>query len=552
MPNEGSVCQKCNTSMQPIELIAHRYVFHPKNRLGKGVIKVWDQRMGRWTAIKFPEGKKQYRSIEDSSESRVSRIEREMLIQAQLEHPAIVSAYDVVEDPDYGKGLVMSLVEGLSLHKLVSKHGPLRLRASVEIIRDITNAVQYMHKKSIVHRDLTPGNIIIEGKKPVLIDFGLAKRLADSSNTEGYLKARNITGRDLMVTEEGEILGTPLFMAPEQVEGTAKRIDQRSDIYGLGATLYYISTGSPPFSGKDVLSVISQVLHRDPLPPSQVNRLVDKPLEAIIQKAMQKDREKRFQNAEEFQEALQNWLDGEDLSPEIYKTPFSQKFFRRLGKMRKMLLVGLLLLGLLFTLGSYLYLGYIQSQYGSGLPKNKEKLARLLEGMGGRWGFEIIEEARKEENYVVALRVLEWLKKQQEKAKNPEGPSPKKIKEMEEEILAQKNRQEKFQKAQDFLEKAESLKLANPPVALFFYLNSFDNFKELYEEKAEPRVKKALEEIPQKGTLFEEKDIKMAFKFYWGILKSLESTFGKSQDQDMRRKILALRIKTKELQEKMK
>ncbi|RME87850.1 MAG: serine/threonine protein kinase [Planctomycetota bacterium] len=527
LPNEGSICPKCNLAMLGIELIANRYIFYPKNRLGKGVIKVWDQRMGRWTAIKFPQGKKEYKP-NDSSSASFGRIDREILIQAQLEHPAIVSAYDVVEDPDYGKGLVMSLIEGISLYKLVSKHGPLRVRAAVEIMRDITGAVIHIHKKGIVHRDLTPGNIILEGKKPVLIDFGLAKFLSSPDKRDsGYLKARTIGGKELTVTKEGEILGTPLFMAPEQVEGSSGRVDERSDIYGLGATLYYIVTGKPPFSGKDVLSVISQVLHRDPLPPTQLNPMVDPPLEAIILKAMQKDREKRFQNAEEFYEALQSWLDGEELPAEIYKAPFLSRLGKALGKFRKAFLITLLVFTLIFTAASYFYSIYLKHlAVQKDIYKNPKKWNAILQEAQFNSMLELVDQLEKEKNPLPALALIQKIEKEWSGYNLFTQKISKKINQQKIRLEALARYQDKQIKGKDFWEKGKSLVKTEPEAALFCYLTSFDLLKEVYQERQDEKILDQLDKIAEEGKLFLPQNKKLAFKFYWSLFNSWKATFG--------------------------
>ena len=546
LPQQGTVCLSCNVAMTAVELIANRYVFHPKNRLGRSVIKVWDQRMGRWTAIKFPRGKKEYQT--KGSSTSTSRIEREIFIHAQLEHPAIVPAYDVVEDPDYGKGLVMGLVVGLSLYQLVSRHGAIRPRAAVEIIRDITGAVQYMHSKGIIHRDLTPGNIILEGKKAVLIDFGLAKFLSDVGGDKGYLKARTIQGKDYKVTQEGEILGTPLFMAPEQVEGSASRVDQRSDIYGLGATLYYITTGKPPFSGKDVLSVISQVLHKNPVPPSQVNPKIDKPLEAIILKAMHKKQEKRFQTAEEFYNVLQSWLDGEELPQEVYRRPLAERLARKLGRWRRPVLFGLFFLSLVFAALSYGYALYVKRQaYFLEIPNLPPKFWEEAEK---KISLDLVENLSKEGKYELALSLLNWMKKNWEKSESFQKIYYEKLKKKEKLWKIEAAREKSLNLAKKLLELGDSTPWRD---TLFLLQKALDLLSSAHtqRERDEKVFAKLYQKIIKRANELERQaPSKSMLIFYLRFQEHLEELFSSKRSQKIEEILHKIRRKIQRLKER--
>ncbi|RME02741.1 MAG: serine/threonine protein kinase [Planctomycetota bacterium] len=405
---DGSRCRSCGREMESVELISHRYVFQAQNRLGRGVIKVWDVRMRRWNAIKFALNKKQYQA-----ESGRSRFEREIWIQSQLEHPFIVTAYDVVDDPDYGRGIVMPLVLGLNLFQLVSKHGPLKPRVGVELMRDLSSALAYMHRLGIIHRDITPANIIVEGKKPVLIDFGLAKRISDPpfEDEVGYLKARNLGNFQAQVTIAGQILGTPIFMAPEQVEGSVGRIDQRTDLYGVGSSLYFIITGVPPFQGESIQEIVEKVLYTDPVPPCKINSRISSGLNAIILKAIQKERERRFQSAQEIQDCFQRWLDNEDLPPEVYRKPLGTKILEYLERKRKYILLSMALIAILFTVASYFYLLHVKLRAQEELRRVRTKGEEAIRGMGldKRWAWQMLELVQERGDPRLTLAMLDWM-----------------------------------------------------------------------------------------------------------------------------------------------
>jgi tRNA A-37 threonylcarbamoyl transferase component Bud32 len=238
-----------------------------------------------------------------ASADEVQRFRTEAEAAAHLDHPHIVPIYEVGEQngqPYFS----MKLIEGTSL----SQHGSHLAkdpRAAVRLLATVARAVHYAHQRGIIHRDLKPANILLEeahrlqpvGLWPYVADFGLAKRI------EG----------DKGLTQSGMIVGTPSYMPPEQVRG-AKGLTTAVDVYALGAILYQLLTGRPPFQAETSLDTMLQVLERDPVPPRALNPRVDRDLELICLKCLSKDPQARYGSADALAADLEHWLVGEPLS----------------------------------------------------------------------------------------------------------------------------------------------------------------------------------------------------------------------------------------------
>jgi WD40 repeat protein/tRNA A-37 threonylcarbamoyl transferase component Bud32 len=260
-------------------------------RGGMGVVyKARDLALGRTVALKM---------ILDgqlASEEQVSRFDAEARAAAQLDHPCIVPIFEVGEC-DGRHYFAMGLVEGGSLEERL-RGGPLPSREAAALVQKIAEAVAYAHERGIVHRDLKPANILLDQKgQPRITDFGLAKNLQGEHS-------RTVTG---------QILGTPGYMAPEQALAHSGGVGPAADLYALGAVLYCLITGRPPFQAAGVMETLQQVLTRNPVPPRDLNPGVERDLETICLKCLHKEPLRRYAGVRELTEDLRRFLAGEPI-----------------------------------------------------------------------------------------------------------------------------------------------------------------------------------------------------------------------------------------------
>src|SRR5262249_42278691 len=226
----------------------------------------------------------------------LKRFRREALAAASLDHPGIVPIYEVGER-DGSCYFSMRFVEGGQLDEVI-KRGPMSIRHAVELIAKVARTVHYAHEHGIVHRDIKPGNILLDAKgEPLLTDFGLA-RLTESEST---------------VTRTMEVMGTPSYMAPEQAEGNNAAVSSATDVYGLGAVLYQLLTGHPPFAGGTTYETIKLVLDTEPREPRLLNPKIDRDLSTICLKCLEKDPKRRYSSALALAEDLEHWLKHEPI-----------------------------------------------------------------------------------------------------------------------------------------------------------------------------------------------------------------------------------------------
>ncbi len=269
-------------------------------RLGGGgsgdVFLADDTDLKRPVALKF---------LRETRPAVLERFRREARFTARLKSPSIVQVFELgeIEGQPY---LAMEYIEGGNLAETELNH-----RQLVSVSRDITKALRHAHENGIVHRDIKPGNILVDKQqRPYLTDFGIARNLY--TNQEGTL------------SEEGQVLGTPASMPPEQARGRLHAVDARSDVYSLGSTLFYKLTGRWPFEADNVVDLLHAVIHDAPPMPRSLNPTIPRSLEAVVLKCLRKDRRDRYQSMEELETELTQLLDSQEIAAE------SNVWFRKL------------------------------------------------------------------------------------------------------------------------------------------------------------------------------------------------------------------------------
>jgi serine/threonine protein kinase/Flp pilus assembly protein TadD len=231
-----------------------------------------------------------------ASKTHLKRFRLEAEAAARLEHPGIVPIHEVGER-DGQCYFSMKFVEGGQLDEVV-RRAPMSIRQAAELIAKVARTVNYAHEHGILHRDIKPGNILLDVKgEPHLTDFGLA-RLVESESS---------------VTHTLEVLGTPSYMAPEQAVGNNAAISSVTDVYGLGAVLYQLLTGQPPFAGGTTYETIKLLLETEPRQPRQLNPKIDRDLSTICLKCLEKDPKRRCSSALALAEDLERWLKHEPI-----------------------------------------------------------------------------------------------------------------------------------------------------------------------------------------------------------------------------------------------
>ncbi len=231
-----------------------------------------------------------------ASEAHLKRFRREAEAAASLDHPGIVPIYDVGER-DGSCYFSMKFVEGGQLDEVV-RRTPISIRQAAELIAKVARTVHYAHEHGILHRDIKPGNILLDKNgEPHLTDFGLA-RLLDAQSS---------------VTRTIDVLGTPSYMAPEQAAGETTKLSKATDVYGLGAVLYQLLTGHPPFAGGTTYETIRLLRDTEPRQPRALNPKVDRDLSTICLKCLEKDPQRRYSSALALAEDLERWVKHEPI-----------------------------------------------------------------------------------------------------------------------------------------------------------------------------------------------------------------------------------------------
>jgi serine/threonine-protein kinase len=264
-----------------------------KERIGAG--GMGEVYLGEHRLLKRPCAIKVIRPEKAGDPHVLARFEREVRSTAKLSHWNTVEIFDYGRADDGTFYYVMEYLPGHSLAQLVEGHGPLPTERAIHLLMQTCDALSEAHDHGLIHRDIKPGNIFAAHRGGVfdiakLLDFGLAKPLTD-------------TEEDSSLTAEGSITGSPLFMSPEQALAD-DQIDHRTDIYSLGAVAYYLLTGRPPFDEDKPLKVMIAHAHQDVEPPTTHQPDLSDDIERIVMRCLAKDRNERFQSAEELRQAL--------------------------------------------------------------------------------------------------------------------------------------------------------------------------------------------------------------------------------------------------------
>ncbi|BBM85876.1 serine/threonine-protein kinase [Candidatus Uabimicrobium amorphum] len=254
-------------------------------RGGMGVVyKVRDTQLNRTVALKVVQS-------QHLQQDGIKRFMQEIQAIASLNHPNIVQLFEYGNTPQ--TYYTMEYIEGITFKSFV-QNKRLPMKKIAEVVQKIAQALHCVHQEKIIHRDIKPANIMIVGEEPKVMDFGLAK-VGDSQ-----------------LSQTGTMLGTLAYMSPEQADG--QNITRRADIYSLGATLYEALTKRPPFQGQSTANLLNQIYNVDPIPPRQLNPDIDRDLEIVCLKCLEKDPKKRYQTAGTFARDLQNYCNNLPIS----------------------------------------------------------------------------------------------------------------------------------------------------------------------------------------------------------------------------------------------
>jgi serine/threonine protein kinase/Flp pilus assembly protein TadD len=360
---------EAGTVEEPLSILGDYRLLRRLGRGGMGVVyEALQVSLERRVAVKvLPAG-----LLADSR--AVSRFLREARVAGRLQHPNVVSVFgmEVQSNTPY---IAMEYVEGETLAQLLGRlrdggaapRGPLDA-AEVNIIycgkvaeafAGAAEGLQHAHEKGVIHRDLKPSNLMLDsGGRLRILDFGLAR----------------LDGQETL-TASGELVGTPLYMSPEQARSRRLPVDHRTDIYSLGATLYEMLLWRPPFEGRDYQETLAQVLGRDPLPPRRRNARIPRDLETIVLKCLEKDPADRYQSAEALAQDLRRFVRGDPV--EARPRRLWERLLRKLQRQKAKAAAAALVLALIVALGALALLQQRQALR----ERESEYARRVLQGV---------------------------------------------------------------------------------------------------------------------------------------------------------------------------
>jgi WD40 repeat protein len=343
---------------------------HAKGGLGE-VFIARDEEIDRDVALKEIQAR-----YGDDPDSR-ARFLKEAEITGKLEHPGIVPVYGLGTYPDGRPYYAMRFIQGDSLGDALERfHDPARkwkddnqrrleFRGLLQRFIDVCNAIDYAHSKGVLHRDLKPGNVMLgQYGETLVVDWGLAKRIEDKTpermSSMGPVKPLM---EDSGLTQYGQVLGTPAFMSPEQAAGKLDEMGPATDVYGLGATLYTLLTGEPPFTAGDLESLMATVRKGLPIAryPRKLNRRIPAPLESICVAAMAVKPADRYPTAKRLSQDVENWLADSKVS--VHHEGKLERYSRFTRRHRAAVRAVMIVITAITAMGAWMYVDLSQQRF---------------------------------------------------------------------------------------------------------------------------------------------------------------------------------------------